>query len=488
MTIHKQVSREGVQMTSADRLRLEESALQYAKALHDAMSRYARSGKMQVLERGYTRYVITRGSGVGPFANDRTAQHYVFGTCSIDQEYRYKKEWDVIDRIVTFTKKLETIEPGRQKVLAIAKEYSAANPQQATQFVEQIPGRILQPSGELLALPRVKTIVHLLTSVFLGEPTTWRLEAEINGAWPEGSSAMLAPCATMRQVWSVAYRDDVDAVEKRFGWIWQSVPDAGISITGSGTSSVAIDRQLRNLVRVLTLLGPNQVRLLRYDRSQLGTRVLEPAMARPEHLDHSSRTYCIRRSKVAAARGFIQRISPLLDGSSGDAGEGSMQKIGVSTLDLYDEGLSNHPDPVGGIAFKVVSLESMLLTDGEAAEVSYKLRNRVGAMLAMLEGLDGAQVVADLKTAYDIRSGFFHGHVTGKDRDAATPELADRLGDYCRIVIAVFLQSGRMNRRAFLHDLDAGMVDIRLRTALQKKFKRQRISFPLRAGECVLPH
>ena len=479
--------REEARLNQTDRLRLEESALRYAMVLRSAMSQYRRSRKIQVPEQNYTTYTITRGPANGPFADVHTAEHYDSTTSVIHEQYFPKRQWNIVDRAVFMGSLVTTTETERQRVLAAAKECSIDDSMRIVEFMEQIRWRVLQPSGTLLPCPRVKAIVQQLTSVLLGEPASWELEAEIDGAWPEEPLIRLIPSAVMQQVWSVTYRDDVDAVEKRFDIPWEHLPDARLGLVGRGTSPDTVERQLRNLVRVFTLLGPNQVRLLRYARSQLGTRFLESVMAAPERLSDSGGRYCIRRSKTPVARAFIQRILPFLDGSSGEPEEGSMQRIGTSTLDLYDEGLRNHPDTVGGIAFKIASLESMFLTDDETAEVSYKLRIRVAAALTMLTGTDGVQVLANVGTAYGIRSGFFHGHVKRKDRESATAELADTLGYYCRVLVSVFLQSGDMNRKLFLRDLDAGLVDPKARTALRSRLQQKNFLLPLTAAECSQP-
>jgi hypothetical protein len=405
----------------------------------------------------------------------------------LSSQYCRKKQWDIVDR-AKFTEHLTLVEPERQEVEEEARAFTQGDSDRAAKFADQILYRILQPTGDAPSRGRVGVIIWQLISAFVGQPTTWRLTAEVNGVWPESASVRLTPAAVIRQVWSVKYRDDVDAVETWFDLTWEHIPDAEIDMARQAVTSAALERQLRALVRVLTLLGPNRVRLLRYARSELGKTGLVSAMAAASRHSDSGGWYCIKKSKAAHCRTFIQHILPLLDGSSRDPPDGSMQKIGASTMDLYDEGLRNHPDTVGGIAFKIVSLESMFLGDEETAEISYKLRNRVAAALAILAGIDGSQVVGDLKKAYDIRSGFFHGHVESKDRKAATLELANRLGDYCRATISVFLQSGSIDRKVFLRDLDAGMVDPKLRTVLQQKLQLRRFSFPLTAAECGQPH
>lgn len=469
-------------MNPTDRSRLEASALEYAMAVRAAMSDYRRSGKMRIVESDHTMYTITRGSPPSPSAAVRTAEQYVFGGWTTREHLCRTTRWDVHDRIL-FMLSWKTAERGYDTLLQNVQACTAGDSLKAEIFISQILERILYPSGTALPRPRVKAIVRLLTSVLLGEPTSWSLEAEINGVWPEGASVRLAPVAAMRQVWSVTYRDDVDAVERRFDMAMEALPDAKILMKGRGVASDGLERQLHALLLVLTLFGPNRIRLVRFGRSELGKTSLASAMVAPgRHADSGGR-YSIGKSRAASCRRFVRCVLPVLDGTSGELPEGSMQRIGVATLSLYDEGLRNHPDTMGAIAFKIVSLESMFLTDEETAEVSYKLRVRVAAALSMLTGLDSAQVLADVGTAYCIRSGFFHGHVRPNVGKKATKELDDRIGDYCRISIAAFLQSGKDGRKQFLSDLDDAMVDLQCRTRLQQKLRRRRFSFPLTAAE-----
>jgi hypothetical protein len=462
-------------VSPADRANLEELALQYAMAIRMAMLQFRRSGKMRVDESQYTTYTITRGPVAGPFASVRTAAHYDSSAAEIEEQLTNKLQWDMVDRL-TFMQKLGSLDSERQRLLDKAQECTAGVPDKATHFADEILGRVLQLSGQVPSLSSVKAMVRETTSVFLGEQVSWRVEAEIDGVWPEGKSIRLTPMALLTQVWSVTYRDDVDAVETWFSWLWEHVPDGKIAMTGLGATSKDIQRQLKALVRVLTLLGPKQVRLLRY---RVGSTQLKPAMAVHDRGPGSRGSFCLTKTETARCRRFVLELLPLIDGTTGTPPEGSMRLVGTAAMDFYDEGLQNHSDTIGAIAFKVVTLESMFLSDDESAEVSYRLRNRVAIALSMLTVIDSSQVIADVKKAYDIRSGFFHGHVRPKDREAATRGLDDRMGDYCRTSISVFMQSGGMNRKSFLRELDTAMVDVQSRVGLERKLACKHFELPL---------
>jgi hypothetical protein len=468
---------------AVDRKQLDSSALEFAMAVRAAMHKYRASGKMRVLNSSYMTYTIVRSPPAGPSSSVQTAEHYICGSCQILQDLHLKRQWDAFDRF-EFKRSL----PEQQAFVETAAGYVAGDLVGASRYADELLESVLQLSGDVMPCPKVENVTRQITSKFLGETTSWRVVAEANGIWPEGRLLRLGPTVIMQQVWSVTYRTDIDAVEIWFDVPWEHVPDAKITMTGSGVTSSDLEDQLRGLVRTLTLYGPNRVRLIRYGRSTLDTAQVKSAMATPGRRNDFGGSFCVKHTESNHCRRFIREVLPTLTRSPHTLPIDSMQQVGVTAMEFYDEGLRDHRDAVGEIAFDIISLESLFLTDRDNGEVSYKLRNRVAAALQMVVKTECSRVIADIKKAYDIRSAFFHGHVTKKDRDAASGDgLRARLGDYCRTSVSVFLQCGRASRRSFLTDLDAAMVEPQSREVFLQKYFAKHFVLPLMTQECDAP-
>ncbi len=448
------------------------------------MRKYRASGKMRVLNSSYMAYTIVRSPPRDPSSGVRAKDHYICNSCEILQDLHLKRQWDAFDRF-KFKRNL----PGEQAFVETAAGYVAGDLVKASRYADELLESVLQLSGDVMSRPKVEIITRQVTSKFLGETTSWRIVAEVNGVWPEGRLLRLGPATILQQVWRVMYRTDMDAVETRFGVPLERVPDAKITMTGLGVTSYDLEDQLHGLVRTLTLYGPNNVRLVRYSRSAPNTGHVESVMATPGRTDDFGESFSLKHTESDHCRRFVQEVLPALARPVHVLPIDSMQQVGVTAMEFHEVGLRDHRyDAVGQVAFDIISLESLFLADEEGGEVSYKLRNRIAAWLQMVSRTDCSRVMADIKKAYEIRSGFFHGHVTKKDRDAASgDDFRARLGDYCRSSISVFLQSGRASRKAFLSDLDAAMVDPKSRELFLQKYSARHFVLPLMTEKSDAP-
>ncbi len=476
--------REEARLTPTDRLRLEDSALQYAMAVRQAMMEHRRSGKMHVVESTYTVYNMTRISRDDhSLPTVRTVKNYISGACKWVPEPHRQTEWESLDRSM-FMLDLETSLPEKQLLLEDLQRLLGVTADEGMKSVKRICAAILSSSGRVPSLRRVSVVVQQLLPILVGESISWTVRAEIDGAWPESLSTRLSENTRMNQLWSVQYRSDIDALNFMMGIPWEDIPDARVTIVGRAADTDEIDSRLRVLVRVLTLFGPHRVRLVRCARSQPGTAALMPTNTASDRLGGSGHGYCIRKNQAARCRRFVEEILPLLSNRPADLARGSMIQAGAVAMDLYDDPRQQHEDPVAEVAHRVMCLENLLLDTSEKYKVTRKLETRTAAILSLLRCADPQDVTADLEVAYCIRSNFFHGHTTPDDRRSATPDLRDRIGDYCRLVISLFLQSGTDSRSQFLTRLAASTTSGEFQSALQLEIKHRQLLFPLMAAEC----
>jgi len=474
-------------MTSADRLRLEESALQYALAIREAISQHRRSGNMHLVDASYTVYNLTRMSRNGISPPIRTSANYAFTGVTWVTDTHKRLQWEIFDRF-TLMDDLETKLPETRLLLGVFEDLLGVTPEEGMRSVKMLCGAVFGSTGRAPSARQVRTVVQQLLPTLAGEAVSCIVKAEINGVWPECAVAHLMEDVKMGQLWSVQYRTDLDSLTFVSGRSFEDIPDASITVVRNTADPRGIEGQLRVLIRVLTLFGPHRVTLVRSARSQPGTTSLLRTSSASDRLGGSGHGYCIRRSQMARCRGFVRRILPLLAEEPGSLPEGSMHRIALTSMTLLDEGLERHSDTASAIAYKIVCLESLYLEDDETSGISYRLRNRVAGTLAELLGSDARQTITDVKDAYAVRSGFFHGHVRPDVLLKATPELDARIGDYCRASVAAFLQCGEYDRRQFLRNLDAGMVSTHARQELWVELLPKHFSLPLTAADCGEPH
>jgi len=125
----------------------------------------------------------------------------------------------------------------------------------------------------------------------------------------------------------------------------------------------------------------------------------------------------------------------------------------------YTDAVLGRGDAQERITSGITCLEALFLKSKERAELSYRLSQRVAALLRLI-GLNALSVQGQVHQAYDIRSTYIHGGALDTDKTQSAEELCRRVLDYARMAVVIFLQlSEKTDKNEIINRLDDGCLD-----------------------------
>ena len=138
-----------------------------------------------------------------------------------------------------------------------------------------------------------------------------------------------------------------------------------------------------------------------------------------------------------------------------------------AALDWYRESLFAQGPIEATVAWAVACLEALFLGDNPNTEISYRLAQRVIALLRCL-GWNPLEVQALLKDAYDMRSKYVHGAVPKKLPQDKLQALHREVAECARVSCLAWIQMADKNRKEILKTLENALIDPDTSAQLQR--------------------
>ena len=132
---------------------------------------------------------------------------------------------------------------------------------------------------------------------------------------------------------------------------------------------------------------------------------------------------------------FIARIEPLIFSEIIDKSADEADYISIAH-DRFCDALFKPVVPENRLATAIMALEALYLKENELSELTERLSQRVALALEPF-GYKTLEVYHFVKKSYNIRSRFVHG---SKIEQKEIGELPEKILDYCRVSIIIFLQ------------------------------------------------
>ena len=233
-----------------------------------------------------------------------------------------------------------------------------------------------------------------------------------------------------------------------------TIPDAILEIESKDCNRP----ELRQIVNALSLFGLGAVEMLQEDWR---SNSIFPYMGggwmplNRNLLRNTDLSYELLRNDGPPLAAF-------LDGLPGDfptRPTGHHDSPKWIALKNYFLALHTATDVTERITQAVVSLESILLSDEEKQELTFKLSLRTASLLRFA-GLDPVQVYNDMGTAYRVRSKYSHGAEIKKPLLETAKELCPTIMNYARLAVIKFIQFPEpKERKEILFKLDLSLLD-----------------------------
>ncbi len=152
---------------------------------------------------------------------------------------------------------------------------------------------------------------------------------------------------------------------------------------------------------------------------------------------------------------FITSIEPLIYSKIIDKSADEADYISIAH-DRFCDALLKPVVPENRLATAIMALEALYLKEKELSELTERLSQRVALALEPF-GYKTLEVYNLVKKSYDIRSRFVHG---SKIEQKEIGELPEKILDYCRVSIIIFLQlHNEIDKERIINLLGKSLLD-----------------------------
>ncbi len=169
--------------------------------------------------------------------------------------------------------------------------------------------------------------------------------------------------------------------------------------------------------------------------------------------------YKLDKSDESELKAFIGRMRPLVSTESS-----SLTATGAPihiAFRRYTDAVLGLMGPQERLTSGITCLEALFLKSKERSELSYRLSQRVAALMKML-GFHPLPVQNEVQMAYEIRSTFIHGGTLENDKLQPAEELCETILNYARMSLLIFLQVvPRLEKEELINRLDDGLLELK---------------------------
>jgi hypothetical protein len=212
-------------------------------------------------------------------------------------------------------------------------------------------------------------------------------------------------------------------------------PSAILELEFRGKYPVQIQHKIESVIATLRLFKLGSIENL---RSRLNPNSISRGLGGTlfsNNLISAHYKYGITEADAEDLTIFFNRIEPLIYSEIIDKSADDIGYISIA-YDRFCDALLKPVVPENRLTTAIMALEALYLKDTELSELTERLSQRVALALETF-GYNTLEVYNFVKRAYGIRSRFVHG---SKIEQKEIGELPEKILDYCRISIIMFLQ------------------------------------------------
>lgn len=163
---------------------------------------------------------------------------------------------------------------------------------------------------------------------------------------------------------------------------------------------------------------------------------------------------------------FFNVIEPKIPAEIIQKGTGETNFITIA-FDRYNDSILKQDIPESRLSSAIMALEALYLKDDEMGELAERLAQRTSLLLSLF-GYDSLETFNIIKRSYNIRSRFVHGSKIEKEDMKDIAKLIDKVVDYARKSIVIFLQLQELiEKNQLLNRLTNSLLDNKAKDKLR---------------------
>ena len=333
-------------------------------------------------------------------------------------------------RIRQKTEEFESFQEAIEKIIKIYKLEETEARSRIIHFVSQITNVCLDEINK----NEVIEIISLFISDLEENPILWQPEVWIDGIWMETNSIKIQDNILLRKP-EPADLESEYLYDRGYQRVHHNLPSAILDLEFRDRYPVQIQNKIDSVIATLRLFKLGSIEIL---RSRLNSNSISRRLngtVSKYNLISTHYKYGIAEADAEYLTHFVNRIEPLIYSNIIDKSADDIDYISIA-YDRFCDALLKPVVPEYRLATAIMALEALYLKEEEMNELTERLSQRVALALETFE-YNTLEVYNFVKRAYGIRSRFVHG---SKVEQKEIGELPEKILDYCRISIIMFLQ------------------------------------------------
>jgi len=386
-----------------------------------------------------------------------------------------KKEWDLKNHHDFIEKVVKQIPSYHEVVLGISKKYDIEE-HQVDFWLEQFAYKLTR---EALGGLNEEALVNDI-AIFIGDleksPVEWQIKTCVNGIWLEDDEYKIYEGLKIRR----PVPSDLEIERRAFDLfpittpVLGETPSAVLELIYRCREEVEFQNEIENILNCLRLFNVGSVFAIRTEPHPRSILRVGGILSSIQRFSPTYK-YPLSEQDIPKLRKLIEKIKPLLPQRFLPLALEEATPINIA-LQRYNDALLKPERIESRITSAITCLEALYLGRQERAELSRRLGQRASAVLRLFD-LTPLEVYNTLNRAYEIRSVFIHGSQIGAEEHKGAAELAEKVLEYARVSLLVFLQlKPLIDKEKFINRIDNALLDENACSKLEKLIKENYIT------------
>ncbi|OYT63066.1 hypothetical protein B6U67_03675 [Methanosarcinales archaeon ex4484_138] len=401
-------------------------------------------GKIEIFEERHVKHKISDFNYAKGITGFQTTHEYF-----TKEKCRWKDESE-------FEKKVEASKSFQATIEKIVQMYNIEETE-AKSWVSKFVKEITDVCLDEINNDKIIELITLLISDLEENPILWQPVVWIDGIWMETDSIKIRDNILIRKPESNDL--EFESYYSHYGSFiphkFHNWPSAILEFEYREKFPRSVQNKIKSVIAALRLFKLGSIEQIRTRYNNKSIIRFSGGTVFHSNLLSAHYDYGLAAEDTENLTEFIARIEPLIYSEIIDKSADEADYISIAH-DRFCDALLKPVVPENRLATAIMALEALYLKEKELSELTERLSQRVALALEPF-GYKTLEVYNLVKKSYDIRSRFVHG---SKIEQKEIGELPEKILDYCRVSIIMFLQlHNEMDKEKIINLLGKSLLD-----------------------------
>jgi len=382
------------------------------------------------------------------------------------EEWHWKNEFDFIEKRI---KQLDEYKESNQNISKIFKTSINQSDTWLSKFVHKVANEAMHGIDDR----RIIDLITLFICDLERNPILWKPIIWLDGIYMETDIIEITGRCKIKKPEPIDLEYEISY--KTFPMFDQMashyIPSAIMTIEHRAKGLSEMLKKIEKIVTILRLFKVGSVSTVRIKWNPIS--ILQPDGTICKTIPSSATfKYELNKEDEKKLQTFFEIIEPKIPTAVIEKGKGETNFITIA-FDRYNDSLLKQDIPESKLASAIMCLEALYLKDEERSELSERLSQRTAVAINFFN-YNSLEVFNILKKSYNIRSRFVHGSKIEKEERKGLMKLVEKVIDYARISIVMFLLIGEsIEKDKFLSMLNNSLLDDKAKQKLKELIEKK---------------